>query len=80
MKYNDQLKIAEPEKALLDYLYLHPHLDSSPDWEGLRLNITTLEESISHSKINDYLNKKLLSLLHPGSPIEITFRSGVRNQ
>ncbi len=49
------IKIAEPEKALLDYLYLHPHLDSPPDWEGLRLNTMTLAESISQPKMDDYL-------------------------
>ncbi len=49
------IKLAEPEKALLDYLYLHPHLDSPPDWEELRLNTTILEESMSRPKINDYL-------------------------
>lgn len=33
-----RVKIARPEKAVLDFLYLNPRLQSEPDFESLRIN------------------------------------------
>jgi len=39
-------KLASPEKAILDYLYLHPALVSENDFEDLRLNLIEIKRSI----------------------------------
>jgi len=37
--YNQKaFKIAQPEKAILDYFYLNPHLKNEKDFESLRVN------------------------------------------
>ena len=47
---NHQCKIAEPEKLLLDHLYLYADLKSSKDFESLRINQTVLKEKINTTK------------------------------
>ena len=47
--------IAEPEKAILDYLYLNTHLQTVDDLEALRFNIFTLKNQLNHSKLDTYL-------------------------
>jgi predicted transcriptional regulator of viral defense system len=39
-------KLATPEKAILDYFYLHPELVSESDFEGLRLNLIEIRRSV----------------------------------
>jgi len=39
-----KVKIAVPEKALLDYLYLHPELTTPDDFLSLRFNIEALNQ------------------------------------
>lgn len=48
------IKIAEPEKALLDFLYLYPHIASVYDFEGLRLNLEKIKSDIDIDKFKVY--------------------------
>jgi predicted transcriptional regulator of viral defense system len=47
-------KIAEPEKALLDYLYFNP-LNSEEDMEALRLNPSETHALLESSRMKNYL-------------------------
>lgn len=42
--HNRKVKMATPEKALLDYLYYHPELATPDDFLSLRLNLETLRQ------------------------------------
>lgn len=47
--------LAEPEKALLDYIYLNTsRLNSLADIEGLRLNIDMVKKTMSMQKLKTY--------------------------
>lgn len=48
-------KIAEPEKLVIDHLYLDVSLKSSDDFEALRINQALLKEQISLDKLFAYL-------------------------
>lgn len=54
---NAQFKIAEPEKALLDFLYLRTDIKNTLDLESLRLNKERYRELVSEEKINRYLEQ-----------------------
>lgn len=59
-----KILIAEPEKAILDYLYIHPKLKTVADFEGMRINIDEFESQINLEKFQKYLetfNNKQLS-------------------
>ena len=61
---NFRFKIAEPEKTILDYLYLHSDIDSEDHFEGLRLNIFEIKRQINFETLNNYtvyINSKSLS-------------------
>lgn len=61
---NQRFKIAEPEKAILDYLYLTPDLKNENDFFEFRLNKDLFLEKIDIQKIKQYLkifNNKSLS-------------------
>lgn len=47
-------KMAEPEKAMLDYLYLHPDIKSDNELYELRLNIHEIKQQINFDILNDY--------------------------
>ncbi len=47
-------KIAEPEKALLDFLYLRPTIATSDDFEALRLNVDQVKMDINPAKLEAY--------------------------
>lgn len=47
-------KIAEPEKALLDFLYLHPKIATIEDFEALRLNPDQMRNDINREKLSAY--------------------------
>ena len=49
------IKMAEPEKVILDYLYLNPNLDQE-DWQGLRLNLEIIHEVMDKQKLQEYLS------------------------
>ncbi len=60
---NFTFKIAEPEKAILDYFYFHSELSDLNRISEMRLNVNQIKEIISFKKLNKYLkifnNKQL---------------------
>lgn len=50
-----QIKMAEAEKAVLDYCYFHPHLTSEADFAGLRLNADVFFSIIHPEKFWRYV-------------------------
>jgi len=62
--YNHKaFKIARPEKAILDYFYLNPHLKNENDFESLRINseqfFEIVDKKILHNYLTDSLQKSL---------------------
>ncbi len=54
-EWNDhRYAIAEPEKTLIDYLYLHHEVRERKDIEALRWNRTEINNRISIEKLNGY--------------------------
>lgn len=47
--------LAEPEKAILDYLYIHPNLKTEDDFKGMRLNLDEFNAQIDLEKFTKYL-------------------------
>ena len=71
-EYGDQnYKIAEMEKAVLDYLYLHPKIVDNADFHEWRFNGAEFLAKANMAKLNDYavafknieLTKRLKKLL-----------------
>jgi predicted transcriptional regulator of viral defense system len=60
--------IAEPEKTVIDYLYLHHEIREPDDFESLRWNSTEMNNSLSMEKIDTYSShigsNALLKRLH----------------
>lgn len=50
---NHQVRLAEPEKALLDYLYLNPTFRTDEDFDALRLNRQVCKEKIDVQKLKE---------------------------
>lgn len=50
------IKMAEPEKALLDFLYLNPNIQTLADFESLRFNIDQIREDVNQEKLTSYSN------------------------
>ncbi len=50
-----RFKIAEPEKALLDYLYINPEVKSKNDFEEMRINKDAFREKTNLNKLLNYL-------------------------
>lgn len=48
-------RLAEPEKLILDYLYLNPSINSPEDLESLRLNMNELSTLLHVERIKKYL-------------------------
>lgn len=48
--------IAEPEKAVIDYLYLNHEIEEPDDFESLRWSSTEMINRLSMEKINKYAN------------------------
>ena len=48
--------VATIEKAILDYLYLNPHIQNLVDFTALRWNRAALEALIDNAKFDQYLN------------------------
>ncbi|MFH1665484.1 MAG: hypothetical protein ABIA77_04995 [Candidatus Omnitrophota bacterium] len=59
--------ISDPEKTILDYLYLNPHLDDTGSLEELRFNRGIFKRSLNVLKLKKYLrifsNNRLLRSL-----------------
>ncbi len=49
-------KIASPEKALLDYLYLNSSLNDAESFKALRVNREELARSVDRGKMDSYLS------------------------
>lgn len=49
-------KIAEVEKAILDYFYLNPHLSREHDFDGMRFNTGEFSRQADRDKLGSYLN------------------------
>jgi len=49
--------VAEPEKALVDYLYLHPEVRSREDFRSLRINEDVFQELIHTETLRKYAKK-----------------------
>jgi len=60
---NQNFKIAEPEKAILDYFYLNTNLRTTEDFDGLRFNSEEFKEQTNKDILRNYLaafsNKRL---------------------
>lgn len=54
---NQKVLIADAEKAILDYIYLHPELKTENDFKELRINSNSFNENINLDKLNKYLSK-----------------------
>lgn len=52
---NHYFKIASPEKAILDYLYLNSHLSSFDDLYELRLNVWELKKKLKMKELENFL-------------------------
>jgi len=49
------VRIAQPEKAILDYLYLNSKLNRLEDFAALRFNTSAINETINWEKLDLYL-------------------------
>jgi predicted transcriptional regulator of viral defense system len=47
-------KMAEPEKAILDYLYLHPEMDSEAHFHEMRFNVFELQKMLTPPTLHVY--------------------------
>ncbi len=47
-------KIAEPEKALLDFLYFHPKVREAVDFEAYRFNLAQMRADLNEEKLAAY--------------------------
>lgn len=50
-----RFKMAEPEKLLLDYMYLNTELKSANDFESLRINQAELRTLLNEPRLSEYL-------------------------
>lgn len=55
MYKNHTFKIAEIEKAVLDYLYLNPSMKTRADFKELRFNVVSFREQADVEKLKRYL-------------------------
>lgn len=49
-------RMAQPEKLILDYLYLNTSLTTPDDFESLRINQTEIHNLVNTGKLNEYLS------------------------
>ncbi len=63
------IKIAHPEKAIIDYLYLNPDLKTEEDMEGVRWNYSIIKDTIDPDLLKEYIelihSKALSNRLNP---------------
>ena len=53
---NPGILLAEPEKAILDYLYVHPQLKTAHDFEGMRINVDEFRLHMNLETLQKYLD------------------------
>ena len=51
------VRLADPEKSILDYLYFKPHLKTAADFESLRVDREELNQIINWGRFKIYLTK-----------------------
>ena len=51
-----KILMAEPEKAILDYLYLNSHLKTTNDFAEMRIDTDSFHKQINLSRFHDYLD------------------------
>jgi predicted transcriptional regulator of viral defense system len=60
--------MAQPEKALLDYMYFHPHIQTEDDFREMRMNRDAFKSSMNRQTLLQYgaafQSKALLKRLH----------------
>lgn len=69
---SDQFLIAEPEKLILDYLYLHQNIETKEDYFELRFNFEEFKKIYNKTKLENYtkmfenqaLTKKIISFIN----------------
>lgn len=54
---NKIFKIGYPEKVIVDYFYLNPHIKSPKDFESLRINTTQFWELIEEPKMHESVER-----------------------
>jgi predicted transcriptional regulator of viral defense system len=54
---NKIFKIGYPEKVLIDFFYLNPHIKSSDDFESLRINSTQFWEHINEDRMYQFVER-----------------------
>lgn len=52
---SQKILLADPEKAVLDYLYIHPKLKTADDFRGMRLNMDEFKLEINLERFKKYL-------------------------
>jgi predicted transcriptional regulator of viral defense system len=52
-----RFKIASPEKAVLDFLYLNSQIKSKEDMDELRLNLEEMQKKVDPEKFKEFLQK-----------------------
>lgn len=58
ISYRDHaFKIAEIEKAILDYFYFNPKIKSEGEFEELRINRDIFQEKVNPEKLRNYLSQ-----------------------
>ena len=58
MNYKEHyLKMASTEKALLDYFYLHPDIETEQDFDSLRINKEMFFEQMDEKKLMGFLGR-----------------------
>lgn len=70
---NQSFFISNPEKTILDYLYLNPHLREISDFSELRINKRQFQTLINIFKLKKYLN--MFSLKRLTNSLELLLRS-----
>lgn len=55
-KYHRKIRMADPEKSLIDFFYLHPEYDTEDEMKQLRLNEPVLKDIIHVEKLWTYLS------------------------
>jgi predicted transcriptional regulator of viral defense system len=48
------VKMAEPEKALLDFIYFHPKIQQHTDYESFRFNLPRMKADLDVAKLAEY--------------------------
>jgi predicted transcriptional regulator of viral defense system len=55
--YGRPVRMAAPEKAVLDYLYLNPYLNTPADIESVRLNTAAFTAAVKRSTFENFIER-----------------------